>query len=116
MTKKRIPYYRTEAGKAAHRKSNLKRLYQITPEAYEELLQSQHSRCAICQRHQSEFAKPFVVDHDHKTMAVRALLCPACNTAIGLFGDDPATLERAAEYLKQGGYDGTNDRTASPGA
>jgi len=112
MTKKKIPYYKTEAGKAAHRKSNLKRLYQITPEAYEELLQSQGCRCKICQRHQSEFAKPFVVDHNHETMAVRALLCPACNTAIGLFGDDPATIERAATYLRESNDD-PNDGTTS---
>lgn len=102
MTRK-IPYYKTEAGKAAHRKSNLKRLYGITPEAYDKLLEEQQGKCAICDRHVSEFQKPFVVDHDHKTMAVRALLCPACNTAIGLFGDDPQTLRRAATYLKKGG-------------
>ena len=102
MKKKKL-YYKTAAGKAAHRKSNLKRLYQITPEAYDELFEKQSSRCAICNRHQSMFQKPFVVDHDHKTMAVRALLCPACNTAIGLFGDDPAILERAVIYLRKGG-------------
>jgi len=103
MVRKKVPYHKTEAGKAAHRKSNLKRLYQITPAAYDALFENQEGRCAICQRHRDEFAKPFVVDHDHKTMAVRALLCPACNTAIGLFGDDPATLRRAATYLKKGG-------------
>lgn len=100
---KKVPYYKTPAGIEAHRKSNLKRLYGITPEAFNQLLESQNFRCAICNRHKSEFAKPFVVDHDHKTMAVRALLCPACNTAIGLFGDNPEILDRAADYLRKGG-------------
>lgn len=101
MVKKKIPYYKTEAGKAAHRKSNLKRLYQITPARFSEMLDEQHGCCAICDRHYTEFAKPFVVDHDHTTMKPRALLCPACNTAIGLFGDDPVTLDRAAAYLRE---------------
>jgi len=100
---KKIPYYKTEAGKAAHRKSNLKRLYNITPAAYDKLLEEQHGKCAICNRDHTEFAKPFVVDHDHVSGAVRSLLCPACNTAIGLFGDDPMVLERAAIYLRKGG-------------
>lgn len=100
---KKIPYYKTEAGRAVHRKSNLKRLYQITPELYDKLLVEQDGKCAICNRDRAEFQKPFVVDHDHKTQAVRALLCPACNTAIGLFGDDPEIIERAAIYLRKGG-------------
>ena len=103
MAKKKVPYHKTEAGKAAHRKSNLKRLYQITPEAYDALLVEQNFKCAICDRDRDVFAKPFVVDHDHRTGAVRALLCPACNTAIGLLGDDPKILRRAATYILKGG-------------
>ena len=102
MTKK-IPYYKTEAGKAAHRKSNLKRLYQITPSGYQELLAKQSNKCAICQRDRSVFAKDFVVDHHHESGKVRALLCPACNTAIGLFGDNPEILDRAAAYIRSDG-------------
>ena len=99
-SKKTVPYYKTEAGREAHRKSNLKRLYQITPKLYAEMFAAQEGRCAICGRHRDDFAKDFVVDHHHDTGKVRALLCPACNTAIGLFGDSPETMEKAAVYLR----------------
>lgn len=104
--KKKKPYYKTPAGQAAHRKSNLKRLYGITLEEYDELLLQQNGLCAICGRFWTQFKKPFVVDHDHNTGAVRSLLCPACNTAIGLFQDDPVLLEKAALYLRKGGAGG----------
>jgi len=100
MTKK--PYYKTPQGRAAHRRSNLKRLYGITPDEYTALFIKQNGKCAICGRDQSYFRKQFVVDHDHGTGAIRSLLCPACNTAIGLFQDDPILLEKAAAYLRQG--------------
>lgn len=102
MTGKRkaLPYYKTPAGIEAHRKSNLKRLYQITPKLYQEMFDAQEGKCAICARPREDFKKDFVVDHHHISGKVRALLCPACNTAIGLFGDNPATLKRAALYIE----------------
>ena len=33
----------------------------------------------------------------------RGVLCPACNTGIGLLGDDPERLESAADYLIERG-------------
>ena len=40
------------------------------------------------------------IDHDHVTGAVRGVLCAACNTAIGLLGDDPARIRMAAAYVE----------------
>lgn len=40
-----------------------------------------------------------VVDHCHDTGKVRGLLCSRCNTAIGLLGDNPQWLRRAAAYV-----------------
>lgn len=40
------------------------------------------------------------LDHDHASGAVRGLLCSACNTGMGLLGDNPNLLRIAAQYLE----------------
>lgn len=69
------------------------------------LVVAQHRKCAICQesgvgRGRAGY-RPLAVDHDHKTGAVRGLLCYSCNVALGHFRDDPARLEAAAAYLRR---------------
>lgn len=65
-----------------------------------DLLLAQHEQCAICQA--SEWGrKGPQVDHDHVTGAVRGVLCINCNNGLGRFGDDPARLRAAAEYLER---------------
>jgi hypothetical protein len=72
---------------------------------YQEMLRKQGGVCAICaqpERHRDGLSgkpKDLAVDHDHVTGAVRALLCSACNTAIGLFNDDDALLAKAQTYV-----------------
>lgn len=58
------------------RKSKLKIAYGITPEEYEEM----SSTCEICGR--SKKKRSLHVDHDHKTGAVRGILCAECNRNI----------------------------------
>ncbi len=61
----------------------------------------QEHRCAICnipERYAPN--KRLVVDHDHKTKKVRALLCNSCNVLLGAAYDSPAVLEKAISYLR----------------
>lgn len=51
--------------------------YGLGPGDYDELLARQGGRCAICRAKPK--SKRLAVDHDHKTGAVRGLLCSRCN-------------------------------------
>jgi hypothetical protein len=43
-----------------------------------------------------------VPDHKHSNPPVpRGLLCQNCNAGLGFFKDDPAILDRAADYLRR---------------
>ncbi len=75
----------------------LTRQYGLSLAQYNEMLDRQHGRCAICR--EPFHARP-AVDHDHASGRVRGLLCTFCNTGIGLFRDDPARLRSAIEYLE----------------
>jgi hypothetical protein len=77
--------------------------YGTTPEGYDQLLQDQKGLCALCQRPERKLYRGqlmrLAVDHDHVTGRVRGLLCHACNTALGLLEDNPATVARLEAYL-----------------
>jgi hypothetical protein len=85
------------------RRSLLKKLYKLSPEDYDEMLCRQNGLCAVCKtddaggRHGSG---TFMVDHDHGTGRVRALVCTRCNLVIGALGDDAALARRIADYLE----------------
>jgi hypothetical protein len=56
----------------------------------------------ICQLPPPEGGR-LVPDHNHRTNAIRRLLCGLCNTAIEMAGEDPDRLRRMAAYLEQHG-------------
>lgn len=107
-------YKKTERGKEAERryiernrerlfenryKSRVRRLYGLTYEQYQEILEKQNGACAICLKEQREASKRLHIDHDHVTGKVRGLLCTKCNMGIGLFGDNVDLLDKATKYL-----------------
>ncbi len=79
--------------------------YGVDAARYQQMLREQGGGCAICRQPEkitdnaSGKVKDLAVDHCHATGAVRALLCSACNTAIGLFNDDVALLAKAQAYV-----------------
>src|SRR5689334_22258004 len=59
-------------------------------------VRSQDGKCLLC----GQSPDHLVVDHDHKTHALRALLCARCNSALGMLQDSPELLRLAAEYIE----------------
>lgn len=86
-----------------HKSASLRRQYKISIEHYRQMLDAQGGCCAIYRKPEKMEIKGRVVslavDHDHTTGAVRGLLCSNCNTALGLFNDDPKLLDAAKDYL-----------------
>lgn len=80
----------------------LRQKYGMSQEQYEALHEAQGGLCSICGKPQDPAGTitRLVVDHDHASNRVRALLCDACNRGLGFFLDDPALLEAAAQYLR----------------
>jgi hypothetical protein len=69
----------------------------MTIEEYNDLYNKQEGICMIC----NEFNLLLVVDHCHKEMKFRGLICKFCNSGLGFFKDNIKSLEKAIEYLKQ---------------
>ena len=84
-----------KAHKEEHRAYALKKKYGITALEYTSMLAAQNGQCAIC----GQLSNTLGVDHSHSTRRVRGLLCTNCNTGIGLMGESPERLRRAADYL-----------------
>ena len=69
--------------------------------AYDEMVKQQNNCCAICGKSPDE-NKRLSVDHCHVSGKVRGLLCGSCNLGLGCFSDNPDSLLKAVEYLRQG--------------
>lgn len=84
------------------RKRHLKVKYGVTQEWYEQQLEKQNGRCAVCGTEDpGKGLKHFHIDHNHATGEVRGLLCHSCNTGIGLFKEDINLIEKAIEYVNR---------------
>jgi hypothetical protein len=81
------------------RKAQLKKLYKITPEQYQEMFDKQGGLCRICQSADTGHRSHLSIDHDHATGRVRGLLCHDCNLGLGKFKDDTNRLKMAIMYL-----------------
>jgi len=79
----------------------LRRTYGITLEEYNALLVKQNGHCALCPAIPN--GRRLHVDHDHKTHAIRGLLCRKCNSGLGSLGDNEAGLLRALAYVRGNG-------------
>lgn len=93
----------TEVQKLKRKSLFMQRTYGISLEDYNDMFIKQNGLCLGCKKHQSQFNKSFSVDHCHKTLKVRGLLCSGCNLAVGNTKEKPETLRNLAIYLEGGG-------------
>lgn len=96
ITKKKSPQAKEKA-----RWYNIKRLYGITQDEYQILLEEQDHSCGICKRDQSTFSTALHVDHDHKTLEIRGLLCHFCNSRFLGRHSNAELFRAAADYLEK---------------
>lgn len=84
--------------KACNSANQLKVKYGISADRVAEMVEQQGGLCAIC-----GLGRPLVVDHDHESGQFRGLLCRQCNAALGMFSDEAARIQAAADYLRKHG-------------
>lgn len=110
------------ASAAAH-ESRVQSTYGLGPGEYAKLLEWQGGSCYICQRKPGK--KRLAVDHDHKTGAVRGLLCAnnehGCNRGVvanleAAVDSGLAAARRAVTYLETPPYWRMRNGEASPAA
>lgn len=79
--------------------------YRLGLADYDRMFTAQSGACAACGRPEKVIRNGKVarlaVDHDHTTGAVRALLCAACNLALGQLGDSAERIRRLLAYKER---------------
>jgi hypothetical protein len=81
-------------GRSAQALRHVERKYGLAEWELAEMLAVRRGACVICLTGPAEH-----VDHDHRTGAVRGILCSGCNTGLGSFGDDLDRVYGALNYL-----------------
>jgi len=84
-------------------RSDLLREYGMTLEKYNQMLENQQGKCAICGGGREKQKYSFSVDHCHATGKIRGILCSNCNAGLGFFKDNPQSLTNAITYLISSG-------------
>lgn len=83
-------------------------MYGLTREQYQQMVEDQDGKCAICG--DPPGVRGLSIDHDHACCpepaqscgkCVRGLLCGRCNTAIGLLRESPNIITSALEYIEK---------------
>lgn len=81
-------------------------LYHISLTELEAMKEAQGHACALC----GNESRILVIDHDHTCCTgksnscgkcIRGLICQQCNTALGMMGDDPELMRKAAAYVER---------------
>lgn len=91
-----------------HKNRALRHRYGIDLAEYERLHEVQGNRCAICNAEGGNTRSTrLYVDHNHSTGAVRQLLCPGCNQALGIIEQGVERIKELTAYLAK--HDPSNE-------
>ncbi len=104
---KRARYAAQDGDRVSHAQV-LREKYHLTPAEYERMLVAQGGRCAICRqpettRGRSGAPRRLAVDHDHRTGAVRNLLCHRCNLVTWAVEENLELLDKVRTHLEAHG-------------
>jgi len=94
--------YARESGRRRRKEiteAQRKAKYGVSPEDYERMLLDQGGGCAICGDPPGE--RQLHVDHSHKDLTVRGILCARCNCGLGMFRNRTDLLGIAIRYLER---------------
>lgn len=107
--KKNAEYIKKERANPIRRKQmmglHIKRKYGLTLEQYDDMIQQQQNKCAICKVEfpiSYQFWNRPCVDHDHQTNKVRGILCRKCNISLHYIENFKFWVA-AKEYLRVNG-------------
>ncbi|WP_157240772.1 endonuclease domain-containing protein [Catenuloplanes japonicus] len=104
---KRARYAAAGGDRASHAQV-LREKHNLTSAEYDRLLAAQDGLCAICRQEETARGRGgrprrLAVDHDHRTGAVRQLLCHRCHQVTRAAEENPALLEAVRAYLLRHG-------------
>lgn len=91
----------------SHKNSYYKWKHGVTKSQYDSMFERQGGVCAVCRNKETGLngkrtgIKALCIDHDHKTGAVRELLCNRCNTALGSLREDLNIITNLVDYIKK---------------
>jgi uncharacterized protein (DUF983 family) len=78
----------------------LKHRYGLGVEEHAEMIAATGGACPICRSVFDDRVRFPAVDHNHRTGAVRGIICQSCNVGLGHLQDKPQILRQAAEYIR----------------
>jgi hypothetical protein len=83
--------------------------YGVSQDQLDIMLKNQNGKCPICEieieftfslHHSLKFKNSACIDHEEGTLNIRGLLCPKCNSGLGMFNHNIAFFKKAILYLK----------------
>ena len=90
----------TERGKLSIRNHNLKQSYGMSVPEWDAMFEGQGRKCDMCGATKPRGGQ-WVIDHDHDTKKIRAIICTLCNTMLGAAWDTEAYLECGKRYKRR---------------